>query len=55
MYLGMEYAKLKNWRLAEEFLQVALGMCHSDPLLHNEIGYVYYETKRYRLRNADMN
>jgi hypothetical protein len=50
----MEYMKLKNWRLAEEFFLVGLGMCQTDPLLHNEFGTVYYETNRYLLL-IDMN
>jgi tetratricopeptide (TPR) repeat protein len=43
MYLGMEHARQKNWKLAEEFLLLALKSCSSDPLLHNELGSLYFE------------
>lgn len=47
LFLGMEHSRLNNWRLAQEFLQVALDTCPSDPQLYNEIGVVSYECGEY--------
>ncbi|KAJ3338155.1 anaphase promoting complex subunit cdc16, partial [Kappamyces sp. JEL0680] len=49
LYLGMEHSRLNNWKLAEEFLQIALGSCTTDPLLHNELGVVFYEKEEYEV------
>jgi anaphase-promoting complex subunit 6 len=43
LFLGMEHAKLKNWRLAEEFLTMAEKCCNNDPLLLNELGVIHFE------------
>lgn len=47
LYLGMEHAKLNNWKLAKEFLLVAMESCPSDPQLHNELGVVAYNNEEY--------
>lgn len=43
----MEYAKLSNWKLAEEFCLLSLQTCDSDPLVYNELGVVCFQKKEY--------
>ncbi|KAI8896891.1 hypothetical protein BC833DRAFT_595719 [Globomyces pollinis-pini] len=47
LYLGMEHACLNHWKLAKEFLSIAYSSCKSDPLVFNELGFVYYKEKQY--------
>ena len=37
-----------DWKLAEDYLLIAHGMNDGDPLLHHELGVVYYGQKRYK-------
>lgn len=46
LYIGMEHSRLKNYTLAEEFLKAAQDICPDDPLLENELGYLYYKRKQ---------
>ena len=48
MYIGMEHLQLGNSVLAEEYLMAALELCKTDPLLHNELGTLFYNTGRYQ-------
>lgn len=43
----MEHSRLKNYTLAEEFLKAAQDICPDDPLLENELGYLYYKRKQW--------
>jgi len=42
LFLGMQNLQLNNMTLAHEYLQAALNLCKSDPLLLNELGVVFY-------------
>ncbi|KAF3932712.1 hypothetical protein ABW19_dt0204067 [Dactylella cylindrospora] len=42
MFLGMQHLQLNNITLADEYLQIAWGLCKTDPLLMNELGVVFY-------------
>ncbi|KAL5731925.1 Cell division cycle protein 16 [Ranunculus cassubicifolius] len=48
LYIGMEYMRTHNFRLAEEFFMQAKGICPSDPLVYNELGVVAYNMKEYK-------
>ena len=42
LFLGMEHSKMNEWRLAQDYFLVALDINQNDPLLHNELGSVFY-------------
>lgn len=42
LFLGMQNLQLNNMTLAHEYLQTALNLCKTDPLLLNELGVVFY-------------
>ncbi|KAK4694869.1 anaphase-promoting complex subunit 6, partial [Lecanoromycetidae sp. Uapishka_2] len=42
LFLGMQNLQLNNMTLAHEYLQAALNLCKTDPLLLNELGVVFY-------------
>ncbi len=42
LFLGMQYLQMKNITLAQEYLNLSLGICSLDPLLLNELGVLYY-------------
>lgn len=42
LFLGMQHLQLNNVTLADEYLNTALSLCKSDPLLWNELGVVFY-------------
>jgi len=42
LFLGMQYLQMKNLTLAQEYLNLSLGICSLDPLLLNELGVLYY-------------
>lgn len=48
LYIGMEYMRTHNFKLAEEFLMQAMVICPSDPLVYNELGVVAYQMKEYK-------
>ncbi|XP_077227444.1 anaphase promoting complex 6 isoform X2 [Tasmannia lanceolata] len=48
LYVGMEYMRTHNFKLAEQFLMQAKTICTSDPLVYNELGVVAYHTKEYQ-------
>lgn len=43
----MEHAKLENWKLAGEFLELAREGCDCDPLLFNELGILAFQKLKY--------
>ncbi|XP_072974279.1 anaphase-promoting complex subunit 6 [Typha angustifolia] len=48
LYIGMEYMRTHNFKLAEQFFLQAKTICPSDPLVHNELGVVAYHMKEYQ-------
>jgi anaphase-promoting complex subunit 6 len=42
LFLGMQNLLLNNYSLAHEYLTTAYDLCHTDPLLLNEMGVVNY-------------
>ncbi|PKA62775.1 Anaphase-promoting complex subunit 6 [Apostasia shenzhenica] len=48
LYIGMEYMRTHNFKLAEQFFLQARAICPSDPLVYNELGVVAYHMKDYR-------
>jgi anaphase-promoting complex subunit 6 len=42
LFLGMQNLQLNNLSLAHEYLNTAYDLCHTDPLLLNEMGVVFY-------------
>ncbi|KAL8724000.1 MAG: hypothetical protein Q9181_007034, partial [Wetmoreana brouardii] len=42
LFLGMQHLQLNNMTLAHEYLTTAHNLCHTDPLLLNEMGVVFY-------------
>ena len=55
MFLGMEYMKLKNYALAEEYFTLAFDTCPQDPLLLNEMGVLYYHRGEYEKSKKYLN
>ncbi|KAF8322575.1 TPR-like protein [Clavulina sp. PMI_390] len=49
LYIGMEYLRLSNRLLAEEYFEAAYKLCDSDPLLLNEMGVLAYQSEKYGL------
>ena len=49
LFLGMEHAAMKDYKLAQEYFVLALEVNPNDPLLLHEIGSVYYAQQRYQL------
>ncbi|CDO94550.1 unnamed protein product [Kluyveromyces dobzhanskii CBS 2104] len=47
LYLGMQYNKMDDLSLAEEYFMMAYDMCPTDPLLLNELGVVYFKRQNY--------
>lgn len=47
MYLGMQYSRMDDLSLAEEYFMIAYDMCPTDPLLLNELGVVYFKRQNY--------
>ncbi|XP_008660356.1 anaphase-promoting complex subunit 6 isoform X2 [Zea mays] len=45
LYMGMQYVRMHNFKLAEQFFTQAKSICPSDPLIHNELGVVAYNMK----------
>jgi len=48
LYMGMQYVRMHNFKLAEQFFTQAKSICPSDPLIYNELGVVAYNMKEYR-------
>ncbi|KAK6946621.1 Tetratricopeptide repeat, partial [Dillenia turbinata] len=48
LYIGMEYMRTHNFKLAEQFFMQAKTVCSSDPLVYNELGVVAYHMKEYK-------
>ncbi|KAG0503695.1 hypothetical protein HPP92_003767 [Vanilla planifolia] len=48
LYIGMEYMRTHNFKLAEQFFLQARVICPSDPLVYNELGVVAYHMKEYQ-------
>ncbi|KAJ6845057.1 anaphase-promoting complex subunit 6 [Iris pallida] len=48
LYIGMEYMRTHNFKLAEQFFLQAQTICPSDPLVYNELGVVSYHMKEYQ-------
>ncbi|XP_073103970.1 anaphase-promoting complex subunit 6 isoform X2 [Elaeis guineensis] len=48
LYIGMEYMRTHNFKLAEQFFLQAKKICPSDPLVDNELGVVAYHMKEYQ-------
>ncbi|GAB2230997.1 hypothetical protein Droror1_Dr00027280 [Drosera rotundifolia] len=48
LYIGMEYMRTHNFKLAEQFFLQSKSICPSDPLVYNELGVVAYSTKEYK-------
>ncbi|CAA7402376.1 unnamed protein product [Spirodela intermedia] len=48
LYIGMEYMRTHNFKLAEQFLLQAKAICPFDPLVYNELGVIAYYTKEYK-------
>jgi anaphase-promoting complex subunit 6 len=46
LYVGMEYLRMANLPLAEEYFNAAYKICDTDPLLLNEIGVLNYHTEK---------
>lgn len=44
LFIGMQNLQLNNLGLAHDYLQIAVQLCDTDPLLLNELGVVYYHT-----------
>lgn len=42
LFLGMQNLQLNNMTLAQEYLNAALQLCQTDPLLLNELAVVFY-------------
>ena len=42
LFLGMQNLQLNNLTLAQEYLNAAHELCHTDPLVLNELGVVFY-------------
>ncbi|GMJ10107.1 anaphase promoting complex 6 [Hibiscus trionum] len=47
LFIGMEYMRTHSFRLAEQFIMQAKGICPADPLVYNELGVVAYHKKEY--------
>ncbi|XP_039126591.1 anaphase-promoting complex subunit 6 [Dioscorea cayenensis subsp. rotundata] len=47
LYIGMEYMRTHNFKLAEQYFLQAKTICPSDPLVYNELGVVAYHMKEY--------
>eukprot|EP00267_Zea_mays_P029606 XP_008660357.1 anaphase-promoting complex subunit 6 isoform X4 [Zea mays] len=47
LYMGMQYVRMHNFKLAEQFFTQAKSICPSDPLIHNELGVVAYNMKEF--------
>ncbi|EFC50413.1 predicted protein, partial [Naegleria gruberi] len=47
LYIGMEHMKINNLTLAQKFIEQALTICPTDPLVHNELGMICYKWKLY--------
>ncbi|KAE8789356.1 anaphase-promoting complex subunit 6 [Hordeum vulgare] len=48
LYMGMQYVRMHNFKLAEQFFMQAKSICPSDPLIYNELGVVAYNMKEYQ-------
>ncbi|XP_008787886.1 anaphase-promoting complex subunit 6 isoform X2 [Phoenix dactylifera] len=48
LYMGMEYMRTHNFKLAEQFFLQAKAVCPSDPFVYNELGVVAYHMKEYQ-------
>ncbi|XP_020593045.1 anaphase-promoting complex subunit 6 [Phalaenopsis equestris] len=48
LYIGMEYMRTHNFKLAEQFILQARAICPLDPLVYNELGVVAYHMKEYQ-------
>ncbi|GJN08530.1 hypothetical protein PR202_ga26464 [Eleusine coracana subsp. coracana] len=48
LYMGMQYVRMHNFKLAEQFFMQAKSICPSDPLIYNELGVVAYNNKEYQ-------
>uniref|UniRef100_A0A0D9VRN4 Uncharacterized protein n=1 Tax=Leersia perrieri TaxID=77586 RepID=A0A0D9VRN4_9ORYZ len=48
LYMGMQYLRMHNFKLAEQFFTQAKSICPSDPLIYNELGAVAYNMKEYQ-------
>ncbi|PNT77785.1 hypothetical protein BRADI_1g68757v3 [Brachypodium distachyon] len=48
LYMGMQYVRMHNFKLAEQFFMQAKSICPSDPLIFNELGVVAYNMKEYQ-------
>nr|ACT78471.1 anaphase promoting complex/cyclosome subunit [Oryza sativa Indica Group] len=48
LYMGMQYLRMHNFKLAEQFFTQAKSICPSDPLIYNEMGVVAYNMKEYQ-------
>ncbi|KAK4137530.1 TPR-like protein [Trichocladium antarcticum] len=46
VFLGMQHHAMNNMTAADEYLQTAYALCHTDPLLLNEMGIVLYHQDR---------
>ncbi|KAL9643884.1 hypothetical protein ABK040_013295 [Willaertia magna] len=47
LYIGIEHTKTNNLTLALQFIEQALNLCNTDPLVYNEMGVIYYQWKLY--------
>jgi anaphase-promoting complex subunit 6 len=47
LYMGMEYLRTNNLKTSLLSLHQAKQINPSDPLIHNEIGVIYYKQKDY--------
>lgn len=47
LYLGMQYNRMDDLSLAEEYFMMAYDMCPTDPLLLNELGVIYFKRQNY--------
>lgn len=48
LYIGMEYMRTHNFKLAEQFFLQSKSICPSDPLVYNELGVVAYHMEDYQ-------
>ncbi|EDO45312.1 predicted protein [Nematostella vectensis] len=47
LYIGLEYGKTNNAKLAERFFKEALALSPNDPFVHQELGVIKYQNGDY--------
>lgn len=52
VFIGMAHVPTRSLELADKSLHIALQLCPDDPLVHHELGVVFYKNREYVLRRA---